>query len=92
MAARPVEEVLRIEDLTVSQHDDSEQALKEDALRNEIEGVSNLNKVMEGVIAAMTKAKDNMEVCAHMITMLKARLLVQLWRMQIDYSIFGSKF
>jgi hypothetical protein len=62
MAGRPVEDVLRIEDLTVSQHEDTEQSIKEDALRKELDGVRNLNKVMEGVIAAMTKAKDNMDV------------------------------
>lgn len=62
MAGRPVEEVLRIEDLTVSQHEDTEQSLKEDALKKELEGVRSLNKVMEGVIAAMTTAKNNMDV------------------------------
>ena len=92
MAGRPVEDVLRIEDLTVSQHDDTEQSIKEDALRKELDGVRNLNKVMEGVIAAMTKAKDNMDVHRHTITMLMIRLLVPPWRMQIDYSTFGSRF
>jgi len=92
MAGRPVEDLLRIEDLTVSQHDDTEQSIKEDALRKELDGVRNLNKVMEGVIAAMTKAKDNMDVYRHTTTILMIRLLVPPWRTQIDYSTFGSKF
>ena len=92
MAGRPVEDVLRIEDLTVSQHEDTEQSIKEDALRKELDGVRNLNKVMEGVIAAMTKAKDNMDVHRHTTTMLMIRLLVPPWRTQIDYLTFGSKF
>jgi hypothetical protein len=61
MAARPVEEVLRIEDLAVSQNDSDETA-KEDALLKELEGVRNLNRVMEAVITAMTKARHNMDV------------------------------
>lgn len=61
MAARPVEEVLRIEDLAVSQND-SDDTAREDALLKELEGVRNLNHVMEGVISAMTKARDNMNV------------------------------
>jgi hypothetical protein len=62
MTARPVEEVLRIEDLAVSSNDNTDKLQKEDALEKELEGVRNLNKVMEGVITAMTKAKDNMDV------------------------------
>ena len=62
MMAKPVEEVLRIEDLTVSSKDDSDQDERGDALRKELEGVRNLNRVIEGVIAAMTKAKDNLDV------------------------------
>jgi hypothetical protein len=62
MTVRPVEEVLRIEDLAVSQKEDTDQPQREDALKYELEGVRNLNNVMEGVITAMTKAKDNMDV------------------------------
>jgi len=62
MTARPVEEALRIEDLAISTNDNTDQLQKEDALEKELEGVRNLNKVMEGVITAMTKAKDNMDV------------------------------
>ena len=62
MTVRPVEEVLRVEDLAVSSNEVPEQPQKEDALQKELDGVRNLNKVMEGVITAMTKAKDNMEV------------------------------
>ena len=62
MTSRPVEEVLRIEDLAVSQNEDADQALREEELRKELDGVRNLNHVMEGVIAAMTKAKENMDV------------------------------
>ena len=61
MAARPVEEVLRIEDLAVSQNDSDDPA-RESALLKELEGVRNLNQVMEGVISAMSKARDNMDV------------------------------
>ena len=61
MAARPVEEVLRIEDLAVSQNDSDDPA-REDALVKELDGVRRLNQVMEGVITAMTKARDNMDV------------------------------
>jgi len=61
MAARPVEEVLRIEDLAVSQNDSDDPA-REDALLKELDGVRKLNQVMEGVITAMTKARDNMDV------------------------------
>ena len=61
MAARPVEEVLRIEDLAVSQNE-SDDPVREDALLKELDGVRNLNQVMEAVIAAMTKARDNMDV------------------------------
>ena len=91
MAGRPVEEVLRIEDLTVSQHEDTEQSLKDDALKKELDGVRSLNKVMEGVIAAMTTAKNNMDVHPYLVMTLMVRLSVQLWKMQIDYSTFGSK-
>jgi hypothetical protein len=62
MATRPVEEALRIEDLAISQKEDADAPQREEALKNELEGVRNLNKVMEGVITAMTKAKDNMDV------------------------------
>lgn len=61
MAGRPVEEVLRIEDLAVSQNGEDDPA-REDALLKELDGVRNLNQVMEGVITAMTKARDNMDV------------------------------
>jgi len=57
-----MEEVLRIEDLAISQNEDAEEAEREEALKKELEGVRNLNNVMEGVIAAMSKAKENMDV------------------------------
>ena len=62
MTVRPAEDVLRIEDLTVSSNENTDQSKREDALAKELEGVRNLNRVMEGVITAMTKAKDNMDV------------------------------
>ena len=62
MTVRPVEEVLRIEDLTVSESDDAGHLRREDELRKELNGVRNLNQVMEGVIVAMKKGKDNMDV------------------------------
>lgn len=62
MTVRPVEDILRIEDLTVSSNENTDQTQKQDALVKELEGVRNLNRVMEGVITAMTTAKDNMDV------------------------------
>jgi hypothetical protein len=88
MTARPVEEVLRIEDLAVSQNEDD--GSKEDALKKELDGVRNLNQVMEGVINAMTKAKNNMDV-TFLDFVCNGRLLVRQWRMQISSSIYGSK-
>jgi hypothetical protein len=67
MTVRPVEDVLRIEDLTVSSNENADQPEKEDALIKELEGVRNLNRVMEGVITAMTTAKDNMDVLLYFI-------------------------
>ena len=67
MTVRPVEDVLRIEDLTVSSNENTDQPEKEDALVKELEGVRNLNRVMEGVITAMTTAKDNMDVLLYFI-------------------------
>ena len=67
MTVRPVEDVLRIEDLAVSSSETTDQSQKEDALVKELEGVRNLNRVMEGVITAMTKAKDNMDVLLYYI-------------------------
>jgi hypothetical protein len=62
MTVQPVEEVLRIEDLAVSQNENADRLQNEEALKAELEGVRNLNQVMESVITAMTKAKDNMDV------------------------------
>lgn len=36
---------------------------REEALRHELERVRNVNKVIEGVIESLQKAKDNMNVC-----------------------------
>lgn len=66
MTGRPVEEVLRIEDLAVSQND-TDQGQRDQALRKELEGVRHLSQIVEGVITAMTKAKDNMDVCSSVI-------------------------
>jgi hypothetical protein len=86
---RPVEEVLRIEDLAVSQNG-SEESSREAALQKELEGVRNLNSVMEGVIAAMTKAKDNMDVPSQLDDV-DVRLLEPQWKTQINYSTYGLK-
>ena len=83
MTARPVEEVLRIEDLAISQSE-SDDPVKEDALKQELEGVKALNKVMEGVISAMTKAKDNMDVHP-LVFILIHRPSEQQSKTQIDY-------
>lgn len=37
---------------------------REAALRRELESVRNVNKVIEGVVESLQKAKDNMGVCA----------------------------
>jgi len=67
------EEVLRIEDLTISQNQNDDSA-RDNALRNELEGIQNLNLVMEGVINAMTKAKENMDVPNSPITIIYPNL------------------
>lgn len=36
---------------------------REAALRGELESIRNVNKVIEGVVESLQKAKDNMEVC-----------------------------
>jgi hypothetical protein len=36
---------------------------REVALRRELESIRNVNKVIEGVVESLQKAKDNMEVC-----------------------------
>jgi hypothetical protein len=84
MAAKPVEEVLRIEDLAVS-HNDSDDPVKQDALTQELQGVRNLNEVMENVITAMTKAKDNMDVPTFPLLPNFLRQSVQPSKTQIDY-------
>ena len=38
---------------------------REAALRQELESVRNVNKVIEGVVENLQKAKDNMGVCIH---------------------------
>ena len=38
---------------------------REAALRQELESVRNVNKVIEGVVESLQKAKDNMGVCIH---------------------------
>jgi hypothetical protein len=64
MADYSVEEVLRIEDLAVSQNEETAQLQRDDVLKNELAGVKALNKVIEDAINAMTRAKDNMGVCS----------------------------
>jgi hypothetical protein len=60
MASRPVEQVLKLEDLTVADQPDED--VREQALKHELAGVQALNKVMEQVITAMSTAKTNMDV------------------------------
>ncbi len=43
-------------------YSDAEEA-REAALRAELEGVQNINTVIEGVIGSLEKAKQNMEAC-----------------------------
>jgi hypothetical protein len=54
-------EVLRIEDLAISQNENGDNE-RQVALKKELEGVQRLNQVIESVITAMSKAKDNMDV------------------------------
>jgi hypothetical protein len=39
---------------------------REAALRNELESVRNVNRVIEGVVESLEKAKSNMGVCLYM--------------------------
>ena len=48
---------------------DAEEA-REVALRKELEGIRNINGVIEGVVDSLEKAKDNMDVCASYVTIL----------------------
>lgn len=41
---------------------DAEEA-REAALRKELEGIRNINEVIEGVVGSLEKAKGNMDVC-----------------------------
>lgn len=40
---------------------------REAALRRELESVRNVNKVIEGVVESLQKAKDNMDVCQSVV-------------------------
>lgn len=44
---------------------------REAALRQELESVRNVNKVIEGVVESLQKAKDNMGVCIHNTNMMQ---------------------
>ena len=45
---------------------DAEEA-REAALRKELEGVRNVNQVIEGVISTLEKSKGNMNVCFNVV-------------------------
>lgn len=47
---------------TKESHYSTEEA-REAALRRELESVRNVNKVIEGVVESLEKAKNNMDVC-----------------------------
>lgn len=47
---------------TAESHYSTEEA-REAALRRELESVRNVNKVIEGVVDSLQKAKNNMDVC-----------------------------
>lgn len=38
---------------------------REAALRKELESVRNVNRVIEGVVESLQKARNNMDVCGH---------------------------
>ncbi|EUC37882.1 hypothetical protein COCCADRAFT_84522 [Bipolaris zeicola 26-R-13] len=50
---------------------------REEALRRELESIRNVNKVIEGVIESLQKAKDNMATVAR--TVQNASTLLQTW-------------
>lgn len=106
MASRPVEQVLKLEDLTVADQPDED--VREQALKHELAGVQALNKVMEQVITAMSTAKTNMDVqrpqpqpqkpqFINHLSSATARMIPdgrrweQRSKTRIDYSIYGSK-
>ena len=104
MASRPVEQVLKLEDLTVTDQPDRD--VREQALKHELAGVQALNKVMEQVITAMSTAKANMDVHPHAPPKTTKSLKSYVWdvrmnvdgrrweqrsKTRIDYSIYGSK-
>ena len=62
MTSRSIEQVLKVEDLAISTTDQTDQDAREQALKQELAGVQNLNEVMEAVITAMSTAKENMNV------------------------------
>ena len=41
---------------------------REAALRRELESIRNVNKVIEGVVESLQKAKDNMAVCSDAVS------------------------
>jgi len=43
--------------------------VREAALRRELEGVRNINEVIEGVLGTLERAKGNMGVCCHSLTL-----------------------
>ena len=45
---------------------------REAALRQELESVRNVNKVIEGVVESLQKAKDNMGVCIHKTSIMQS--------------------
>jgi hypothetical protein len=85
MAIRP-EEVLRVEDLAVQDDKrEEENVQREEALRGELMGVRNLNQVMEGVIATLSTAKDNMDVSPSIPASLICRPLARRLKTRINY-------
>ncbi|CAI6340105.1 unnamed protein product [Periconia digitata] len=61
---------------TKESHYTTEEA-REAALRRELESVRNVNKVIEGVVESLEKAKNNMDTVSH--TVHNASTLLQTW-------------
>lgn len=53
------------------------ETMREDALKRELEGVKNINGVIEGVIASLTAAKSNMDTVTRTVS--NASTLLQTW-------------
>lgn len=61
---------------------DAEEA-REVALRKELEGIRNINNVIEGVVDSLEKARGNMDVCMPFVND-SYTIITRLWHVSID--------